>query len=64
MTEEKKKLFRSTTDRKIAGVCGGVAEYLNVDPTIIRVLWAIFGLAVGIGVVAYLVAWALIPEKP
>ena len=57
-----KKLYRSN-DRKIAGVCGGLAEYINIDPTVIRVSWALIGLT-GAGVVAYLVCALIIPEKP
>ena len=57
-----KKLYRSN-DRKIAGVCGGLAEYINIDPAVIRVIWALIGLT-GAGVVAYLVCALIIPEKP
>ena len=57
-----KKLYRSN-DRKIAGVCGGLAEYINIDPTIIRVIWALVALT-GAGIVAYLVCALVIPEKP
>ena len=57
-----KKLYRSN-DRKIAGVCGGLAEYINIDPTIIRVIWALVALT-GAGLVAYLVCALIIPEKP
>ena len=58
-----KKLYRSTTNKTIAGVCGGLAEYLNIDPTIIRVLWALVALS-GAGLIAYLVCALIIPEKP
>ena len=59
-----KKLYRSATDKKLAGVCGGVAKYLNMDPTVIRVLWAIVSLFGFIGVVAYIVCAFIIPEEP
>ena len=59
-----KKLYRSITDKKIAGVCGGIAKYLNMDPTVIRVLWAILSLFAFIGVVAYIVCALIIPEEP
>ena len=59
-----KKLYRSVTDKKLAGVCGGVAKYLNMDPTVIRVLWAIISLFAFIGVVAYIVCAFIIPEEP
>ena len=62
-----RRLTRSNTDRKVAGVCGGIAEYFDVDATPIRLLWvmvSIFCLAVVGGVIAYLVAWLIIPRTP
>ena len=59
-----KKLTLSTRDRKIAGVCGGLGEYLGVDPTLIRVIWVLFALFVGSGVLAYIIAWILMPSRP
>ena len=53
----------NTQNKMIAGVCAGLAEYLNIDPTIIRLIWALIGLS-GAGIVAYLVAAIIIPEKP
>lgn len=58
-----KKLTLSSSDRKIAGVCGGIGEYLGVDPTLIRILWIFFGLVVGSGILAYLIAWIVIPSR-
>lgn len=58
-----KKLTRSKQDRKIAGVCGGFADYLEVDPTLVRLLWVLFALFAGWGVVAYVVAWIVMPEE-
>ena len=58
-----KKLYRNTNDKMIAGVCSGLAEYINIDPTIVRLIWALVALS-GAGVVAYLVAAIIIPEKP
>ena len=58
-----KKLYRSTTNKTIAGVCAGLAEYLNIDPTIVRVIWALVSLS-GAGLLAYLVCALIIPEKP
>ena len=58
-------LRRSTTDRQIAGVCGGMAEYFEVDPTAVRLLWVILSIFVGAiigGVIAYLLAWLIIPR--
>ena len=58
-----KKLMRSATDKMICGVCGGIGEYLGVDPTVIRLLAVILGFT-GSGVLAYIVAAILIPENP
>ena len=58
-----KKLYRSTHNKMVAGVCSGLAEYINIDPTIIRVIWALVGLT-GTGLLAYLVCALIIPEKP
>ena len=58
-----KKLYRNTSNKLIAGVCSGLAEYINIDPTIIRVIWALIGLT-GTVIVAYLVCALIIPEKP
>lgn len=60
---ETKKLYRSKKDRVFAGVCGGIGEYLGVDPTVIRLLAVILGFT-GSGVLAYIVAVILIPENP
>jgi phage shock protein PspC (stress-responsive transcriptional regulator) len=60
------RLTRSTVDRRIAGVCGGLAEYLKVDSTLVRLVWAILTImpgAIVLGVVAYLVAWFIMPES-
>ena len=59
-----KKLYRSTTDKKLAGVCGGIAKYLNMDPTVIRILWAIISLFAFVGVAAYIVCAFIMPEEP
>ena len=60
----KKKLYRSKKERMIAGVCGGIAEYLDADPTIVRLTVAIGTLiSVGFGILIYLLAWIIIPEK-
>ncbi len=58
-----KKLYRNTENKMIAGVCSGVAEYLNIDPTIVRLIWALIALS-GAGLLAYLIAALIIPEKP
>ena len=58
-----KKLYRNAQSKMIAGVCSGIGEYLNIDATIIRLIWALIGLT-GAGILAYLVAALIIPEKP
>jgi phage shock protein PspC (stress-responsive transcriptional regulator) len=60
-----KRLYRSTTDRKIAGVCGGLAEYFGIDPVIIRIIAVILLLPGGFpGFIPYVIMWAIVPEKP
>ncbi|MDO5036747.1 MAG: PspC domain-containing protein [Tissierellia bacterium] len=59
----KKRLTRSSSDRYIAGVCGGVAEYLGIDSTIVRLIWIIFGPAGGLGVALYILAALVIPAE-
>ena len=59
-----KKLYKSATDKKIAGVCGGIAEYFNVDATLIRLAWVLFSLLGGSGVLGYIIAAIVIPEYP
>ena len=59
-----KKLYRSATDKKLAGVCAGIAKYLNMDPTVIRVIWAILSLFAFVGVIAYVICALIIPEEP
>lgn len=61
---ESKKLVLSQTDKKIAGVCGGFADYLDLDPTIVRVVWVMAALLVGWGFLGYLIAWLVIPRGP
>ena len=59
-----KKLYKSSTNKMLAGVCGGIAEYFGVDPTWIRLAWVIFSMTGGAGVLAYIVAALLIPDEP
>lgn len=59
-----KKLFRSISDKKLAGVCGGVAEYFGIDSTLVRLGWAALTLfSCGTGIIAYVVAALIIPEQ-
>lgn len=60
---ETKRLFRSRTNRSIAGVCGGLGEYFNVDPTLVRLLFVIFAIAGGPGLLAYIILWLIMPEE-
>jgi phage shock protein C len=60
---EPKRLFRSRKDRILGGVCGGLGNYLNVDPVLVRVVWAILFFAAGVGFLAYILAWIIIPEE-
>jgi len=59
-----KRLFRANSDRVIGGVCGGLGDYLNVDPVILRIIWLAAILIGGTGILAYLIAWILIPVSP
>lgn len=58
-----KKLFRSATNKKICGVCGGLAEYLGMDATVMRILWVLFALLGGCGLLAYLICALIMPVK-
>ena len=59
-----KKLWRSRTDRKIAGVCGGLGDYFNIDPVWIRITFVVFLLLGGFALLVYLLMWLLIPLEP
>lgn len=59
-----KKLYRSEVDKKIAGVCGGISEYFKIDSTIVRLLLVVFCLMGGAGVLLYIIAWIVMPERP
>lgn len=58
-----KKLYKSNSDKKLAGVCGGIAEYFDVDSTIIRLAWVVFTLAGGAGLLAYIIAAIVMPNR-
>jgi phage shock protein C len=59
-----KRLYRASSKNSvIGGVCAGVANYFDIDPVIIRILWVIFALGYGLGVLAYILAWIIIPRK-
>lgn len=59
-----KRLYKSNTDKKLDGVCAGIAEYFNIDPTVVRLLWVLAVLFAGCGVLAYIVAAIVMPRKP
>lgn len=61
---EAKRLYKSTTNRVVCGVCGGIGEYFNVDPTIIRLLLVLLIFGAGSGLLAYIVAAIIMPEQP
>lgn len=64
MSNDYRKLTRSRDNRMICGVCGGLGEYLNMDPTIVRIIWVICSLAgCGMGALVYLIAAVIIPEE-
>lgn len=58
------KLMLSNTNKVIGGVCGGLGEYFDVDPVFVRIVAVILGLAHGFGILAYLIAWIIMPKKP
>ena len=63
MTDEIKKLYRNPRDKKIAGVCSGIAEYLSVDVTVVRIIFLVALLCCGTGFGIYLIVWLLTPER-
>ena len=60
--DEPRKLYRSQSQRMIAGVCGGLAEYFNVDATLMRVLFLLLAVFGGSGIVIYIVMWIIVPD--
>ena len=61
---EPKKLYKSRTDKKLDGVCGGIAKYFGIDSTAVRLLWVILSCFSGSGLLAYIIAMIIIPEEP
>ncbi len=57
-----KRLYKSRTDKKLDGVCGGIAEYFEIDPTIVRLAWVLFTCLGGSGIFAYIIAAIVMPE--
>ncbi len=60
----KKRLFKSNRDKMLEGVCGGIAEYFNIDPTLVRLGWVLFCALGGSGIIAYIIAAIIIPQPP
>jgi len=59
-----KRLYRSITNKIVGGVCGGLGEYFDVDPVLVRVITVLLFLATGFGILAYIIAWIIIPKRP
>lgn len=64
METKVKRLYRSRKERIIGGVCGGLGEYLGLDPTVVRLLFAVFAIAYGSGFLAYLILLLVVPQEP
>ena len=64
MTNQQRRLYRNQTNKVIAGICGGLGEYLNIDVTVVRLVWILLTLLGGSGVIAYILAYFIIPAKP
>jgi len=64
MPQKIKRLYRSGNEKVLGGVCGGIAEYYNVDPVLIRLAWIFLALLWGLGIVMYIIAWIAIPRNP
>jgi len=60
----RKRLYRSRGDRRVAGVCAGIADYLGVDATLVRIAWVLLALAGGPGLLLYIVLAVIVPEAP
>jgi phage shock protein C len=58
-----KRLYKIEQGKMVSGVCGGVAEYFNIDPSLVRIGWVVIGLAAGAGLLAYIIAAIILPTK-
>lgn len=63
MSEKYKKLYRSSGERRIAGVCGGIAQYFNIDPVVVRIIFLLALICGSLGLWAYLIVWIIAPEE-
>ena len=59
-----KKLYRSSSDKMLCGVCGGIGEYFGIDSTLVRLIWAVLTFAFGLSIFAYIIAAIIIPADP
>ncbi|NLS45035.1 MAG: PspC domain-containing protein [Firmicutes bacterium] len=59
-----RRLYRIRSQRKLGGVCAGLARYFNIDVSIIRIVWILLAVLYGSGILAYILAWIIIPEEP
>lgn len=59
----KKRLYKSITDKKLCGVCSGIAKYFEIDPTLVRLAWILFTVLGGSGIIAYIIAALVIPKQ-
>lgn len=64
MAKETKRLYRARSNRMLGGVCAGLGEYLNIDPTVIRIIFVILTFLYGASLLVYLIMWILVPEAP
>ena len=62
--DKKKRLYKSNINKKLDGVCGGIAEYFDIDPTLVRLAWVLFTCLGGSGLLAYLICAIIIPKSP
>ena len=61
---ESKKLYRSNNEKMLAGVCGGLGEFLGLDPTLVRLIFAVLAILGGHGIILYLIIWIIVPPAP
>lgn len=61
---ETKKLYRSNNDKMLAGVCGGLGKFLGLDPTLVRLIFAVMTILGGHGIILYLIMWIVVPQEP
>lgn len=59
-----KRLYRSRYEKKIGGVCAGLADFFQIDVTVVRLIWVLLAVFAGTGILAYIIAWIIIPEEP